>query len=141
MFNCPNLIVSWEFYVESIVSLRTWDDLEAHLAELIFGQCIPVRRAIPAACVTHRDASVHYLVLTLASAASAMEDTWPIADALNQRNLLDLYRASAAVSSDIAMHALLGRDCTTCGQLLTHWIAQTDQYFDVDGLDALTASS
>ena len=120
------------------MSTRVWDALEAYLAELIFDQGISVRRAIPKACHGHADTSVHYLVLTLASAASAMEDTWAIAHHLNQRNLLDLYRASAAVASDIAMHGLLGNECDTCGQLLTHWQTGTDPYFDVNGLE-LTA--
>ena len=112
------------------MSVGAWDVLEAHLAELIFDQGLPVRKAIPTACQTYPETSVHYLVLSLSSAASAIEDGWPLEDRMNQRNLLDLYRAAAAVSSDLAMHDILGQRCDTCGQLLDYWRTTPDQFFD-----------
>lgn len=112
------------------MSVGAWDVLEAHLAELIFDQGLPVRKAIPTACQTYPETSVHYLVLSLSSAASALEDGWPLEDRINPRNLLDLYRAAAAVASDIAMHDILGQRCETCGQLLEYWRTTPDQFFD-----------
>ncbi len=112
------------------MSLRVWDALEERLAELVFERGMAVHRAVPTICLENKDAPVHYLVLVLASAASAMEDAWPKEERLNQRNLMDLYHAVAAVASDIAMHALTERGCDTCGQLLAHWQQNPEDYFD-----------
>ena len=130
---CLNLSANWGQNTEITVSTHTWDALERQLAELIFDQNESVRCAVPKLCSAHARTSVHYLMLALSSAASALEDNWPIADRLNQRHLLDLYRAGAAVSADIALHGVLGQNCATCGQLLSYWQTDPDPYFDVAG--------
>lgn len=120
--------------VETDVSLIVWDRLESHLAELLFDQGMNVRCAVPAVCQRHPDASVHHLALALVSVSSAMEDTWPVADVLNQRSLLDLYRATAAVLADLSAHGLTRAKCETCGDILAHWCAGPESFFDVSGI-------
>ncbi|WP_299142981.1 hypothetical protein [uncultured Tateyamaria sp.] len=118
------------------MSIQFWDELESCLGELTFEQGIAVRRAVPIVCDRFAGVPVEYLVLSLASAASTLEDSWPIADRLNQRHLLDLYRAAAAVSADIALHSITGTECRQCRHLLSHWRGETNGYFDTHHLRA-----
>ena len=118
------------------MNIRFWDELESCVSDLTFSKGIGVRRAVPMACLRHSEIPVEYLVLSLSSAASAMEESWPLADRLNQAHLLDLYRSVSAVAADIAMHNLAGRECRNCGDLLRHWRGADDGYFDTHALAA-----
>lgn len=128
-------LTCWE-KTENSVNIQFWDELESCLGELTFERGIAVRRAVPIVCDRFAGVPVQYLVLSLASAASTLEDSWPISDRLNQRHLLDLYRATAAVSADIAMHTVTGAACDQCRHLLDYWRIEPDGYFDTRNLRA-----
>ncbi|MEO1019591.1 MAG: hypothetical protein AAFY56_18160 [Pseudomonadota bacterium] len=113
---------------------RLWDYVESYLAELVLVQSISVRKAVPDACDHFRDLPTPYLILALVSIAAVLDNEDESEILKPFERALELYRAVAVISSELATLEALGKPLTTCGELLAHWQNTDDKYFDFSSI-------
>lgn len=111
--------------------IQKWDALERYLAELLLVEKLPVRKAVPLACLAFSDMPVSYLILSLVSSASVFDAGELSLTDKNRSRALDLYRAASMVAADVALSDVTGKPLTDCGSLLRWWQSAGEPFFDI----------
>lgn len=101
------------------------------LAESVVAERLLARVAVVRACIEHPLAPVPNLTLALSSMAVVLEREW-LSEALPaQKQLLEVYRTTIALSADLAVLDIANSSCKTCGDLLAYWEETNDAFFVV----------
>lgn len=106
-----------------------WDIVETFLAEKLLTEELTASDAVVRTCKSYRLVSVHYLALSLASAASALKSEWALGTHNDDTRLIDLHEVIIGLTVDLAVLELSGRRAHTCADLLEHWKAERDPLF------------
>ena len=109
-----------------------WDALESFVAETLYAEGLIACDAVVKTCDAHHSASVHTLVLALASAASAFKFEWKNGAQEDLVKLLDLHEALFGLAINLAGLELSGKSVANCGDLLDYWHMERDPQFRVN---------
>ncbi|MFT6024545.1 MAG: hypothetical protein ACI9PY_002672 [Ascidiaceihabitans sp.] len=95
-----------------------WDDFEAAIAELTFGESVPFETAIRQLCELHLNREASVLLLASISYATHVDHFLSVKEPNSLRASIHRYRVVAALSADVA---LLPPSSKRCIDLLNFW--------------------